>query len=180
MKKTVFLFLTLMMLGINSATAQSHIGKWVADQEFSKQVNDDPNLKIDFVVDFTAKDINLQMSIKAIDEEMIIKCMYTIPGTYTKTGKNVSAKYSPEKAVFKIIDLKTNDAEINQLLASKETKDMIFKMVEDQAKSELKNQIEGMDEFIGVFRNFTIEKVTASKLTLGMGEGAMVSFDRKN
>ena len=57
---------------------------------------------------------------------------------------------------------------------------MIFKMVEDQAKSELKNQIEGMDEFIGVFRNFTIEKVTASKLTLGMGEGEMVSFDRKN
>ncbi len=180
MKKTMFLFLTLMMLGINSVTAQNHIGKWVVGQEFSKLMNDDPNEERSLGLVFTAKDINLQITVKSSDEEMTMKCMFTIPGTYTKSGKNVVAKYEIDKATIKIIDIKTNDAEMNELLASKEGRDMVFKMIETQAGSQIKNQINEFDEFFSLFDNFTIEEVTASELTLGMKEGTMIGFDRTN
>ena len=175
----MFFFLTLMILGINSVTAQNHIGKWVADQEISKLINNDPTMDIALGLVFTAKDINIQFNIKAQDDEMTMKMLCTLPGTYTKSGKNVVAKYAPEKLTLKIIDVKTNDAEINEMLASKEGREMVFKMIEDQAISEMKKQINELDEIINLFGNFTMEKVTATKLILGMSD-TTISFDRSN
>lgn len=166
------------MLGINSATAQSHTGKWKIEQEFRKLLNDDPNLDIDLMLEFSTKDIYLHMVVTTVDEDLTMKCSYTIPGTYTKLGKEVTAKYTPEKSVFKLIDLKSKDPEINKLMASEDTKDFLFAMVESEAKKEILGDIGDMKDFIDLFSKFLIEKVTADLLTLNVNDGAIVNFDR--
>ena len=177
MKKTLLL-LTLMLLGISSMSAQTLIGKWKADKAFSQLVNDDTEMHVDLILQFTVKNLNLQMVIKAEDEEMSMKFEYTIPGTYTKKGKQVTAKYTPDNATFKILSLTTTDEEIQAMLKDESMKKMIYEMLNVEVKMQMKDQLVDLLTFTDLFKEFNVESVTAAKLNLTFKEGAQVGFDR--
>ena len=183
MKKTLFI-LTLMLLGISSMSAQTLIGKWAADQDFKTLmeagVEEDPNFKIDLVLHFTLQNLNLKMLITASDDGMTMKLDYTIPGTYIQSGKQVTAKYDLNKSELKVISIESDDPEFSTLLANKEMKDMIFKMINDQVKEQMKDKLNEMSEFTDIFKQFTIESITASKLKLTFKDNATIGFDRTN
>ena len=179
MKKTLLL-LTLMLLGISSMSAQTLIGKWKADKAFSELVNDDSEMHTDLILQFTAKNLNLQMLIEAADEEMSMKIEYTIPGTYTKKGKQVTANYSLEKATFKLLSLTSTDPELEPLLKDPTTKKMVYDMVEEQAKKEMQGQLTEMYSFTDLFKEFTVESLTATKLNVTFKDSSPVGFDRTN
>lgn len=172
-----------MLLGISSMSAQTLIGEWKADKELKglfAQLNDDPNLKIDLALKFNVKDINLKMLISGESEGIRLIFDYIIPGTYTKAGKQITAKYDLTKSEFKITSLDTNEPEMKQMLENKELRDMIFKMLHDQVKEQMKDQLSEMNDLTKVFESFTVESVTADKLKLTFPEGATFGFDRMN
>lgn len=180
MKKTLLL-LTLMLLGISSMSAQTLIGKWMADKDFKALMKEvaaeDTDTKVDVVLHFTQSNLNLQMVIKAEDEEMSMKFEYTIPGTYTKKGKQVTAKYTPDNATFKILSLTTTDEEMQAMLKDESMKKMIYEMINEQVKIQMKDKLSEMNEFTNTFKEFTIESITANKLKLNI-QNNIIGFDR--
>ena len=101
-----------------------------------------------------------------------------IPGTYTKKGKQVTAKYTPDNATFKILSLTTTDEEIQAMLKDESMKKMIYEMLNVEVKIQMKDQLVDLLTFTDLFKEFNVESVTAAKLNLTFKEGAQVGFDR--
>lgn len=170
-----------MLLGINIMFAQTLIGKWMADKDFKALMKEvaaeDTDTKVDVVLHFTQSNLNLQMVIKAEDEEMSMKFEYTIPGTYTKKGKQVTAKYTPDNATFKILSLTTTDEEMQAMLKDESMKKMIYEMINEQVKIQMKDKLSEMNEFTNTFKELAIESITANKLKLNI-QNNIIGFDR--
>ena len=179
MTKKIFFILSMMMLGITTMSAQSIIGKWAADEDFIKEMElEDKDGKIDIVLNIAQRTISIDVLMNMDDDGDLISMVYSIPGTYTKVGNKVTAKFDEKKADLKVTDIQTNDPDMKAMMKTEEGKKAVLSLVNTMVKSEVAESMKDIAEITTIFQTFTIEGVTAKKLSIKALEEVPVSFNR--
>ena len=179
MTKRVFMLMMLAMIMVGSVNAQSINGRWKASEELKKKMDmtgNDP--KMDIVLDITSTSIAVEIPMSMKDNEMSANMRYRVPGTYTRTGNKVVAKFNTKKADFEVIDFDTNDTEMKAMMKTAEGKKAMLKLLNETLKEQIKDDLKDINDVTKLFKMFTIQKVTDSALTIKMQDEAEGTFTR--
>lgn len=163
MTKRIFIILTMMVLCITTLSAQSIIGKWYADEVAEAM---ELNELGDVVLNIKERTISTDFYINIEDDGAKIKMLYSIPGTYTKSGKKVTAKFNADKTDVKVVDFKTNDPELLAEMKTEKGKKELYEVISSLIESEMGDLVKGLAEISAIFNKFTVKSVTAKTLCL--------------
>lgn len=179
MKKKMLFIALLAILGLGSAVAQDINGRWKADEALKKVMDlKDKDLDMDIVLHFSGNALTIDLPMKGKDDEMTMSLVYSVPGTYTQTGNQVKAKFNTKKASLSVTDLQTNDPEMKAMMKTPEGKKAVLLLINSQVKESMAKDLKDLAEVTKVFESFTIEKVTATALTIRMMSEQTATFVR--
>ena len=175
-----------MMLAIFylSANAQKLEGTYVASDDFLELMKTDfdgDGVWVGLSMFFKGDDVNLIFIYDSIDEEMTLTCGFTYPGKFTKTGNTYKCEFNKNNVGFSIINLETDDPEIEEALYNDETKKQIYKKLEDSLKDTMKPQIKVFSSICDFFNSFSTKWVTFDGYTIVLshdGEKIEIEFDK--
>lgn len=184
MTKRFFFILTMMMISITTLSAQSIIGKWYADDEFIRKLElNDKDGKVDIVLSIKENTISTDILMRVDDNDDKIDMIYSVPGTYTKTGNKVTAKFDVPKAELKVTDIKTSDPEMSEMMKTEEGKKTVLKLVNTMMNAEVGDSMKDMAEITKLFNSFNVKSVNANTLSIVIGDEnsdtMVINFKRK-
>ena len=175
-KLLIFLFVSLLTL---TANAQSLDGTWVADEEFHELLSnfiDDENTEVGFGLLIDDNEINIIVTISVSVEEMSVDCAVVIPGIYSRTGDWVKCQFSNEDVDFKVLEVESDDDEIQALLNDEESHDAVISLIEGMLKENLESSFSDISEITDIFNVFTVTNQSSDTFTIETEEGAEISF----
>ncbi len=144
-----------------SATAQSHIGKWVSNPE-----TDEDGTMV-FVFNFiNKKDIEIGASVSMSDEDAEFNFDITVPGTYTIKDNTLNLNLDTQNTKFDIKKMNFKGETADMIKESPEVEKMIRNMV-TQTIQEQKGEI--LKE-LPVGGDFTIKELTSTRMVLSESE----------
>ena len=149
----LFIILTMMVLCITTLSAQSIIGKWYADEVAEAM---ELNELGDVVLNIKERTISTDFYINIEDDGAKIKMLYSIPGTYTQSGKKVTAKFNADKTDVKVVDFKTNDPELLAEMKTEKGKKELYEVISSLIESEMGDLVKGLAEISEIFNKFTV------------------------
>lgn len=160
--KKLFMLIMSAVFAI-SANAQKLEGTYIASDEFHELMNsfvEDDNVEVGFGVFFNGNDIDLIIAVSAEAEGMEVNCSITYNGKYVRTGNQFKCNFNKDEASFVLNSMKSDDPEIKKALEDDETKDLLYKMVEEMMEESMKSSIEGMSSVCDFFSSFYINSQT--------------------
>lgn len=182
MKKRILFTVVIMLLGVTTMTAQSFTGKWELEKEFFELTETESDgLKLYITLNIDKKNMNVDLLLTSEKDEDgdEISFILSYPSTYTKKGNKVTAAFDYDKAGFKIVDYKTEDPEIANLISTKEGKDTFFALLNSQLQSQRDELLPEMyDAVKTLFSDFTIKDLKAKKLTILSQDEVELNFLR--
>lgn len=175
MKRRLFTLAALMVLAVASLSAQSFVGKWKATEEFEKQMDFEKGM--DLYLETTATDIKVLMIASVQEDGMDMKMQFVMPGTYTRSGDQVKARFNKSKIDFEILDLKTTDPEISAFLKDPEMKKLLYGLIKEQAMQD-SDAKEAIGPLAEAFETFTISSLTQSTMTVMLQDALELKLTR--
>lgn len=184
MKKRIIFILTMILLGITNLPAQSYQGRWFADEKTMEELG----LDLDILEDAGLKDFSLLLNISkgsikvdllfsGKEEDITYYMIYSTPGTYSRKGNKVHARFDPDKAKFRVSNLKSEDKETKKLLKIEEFKKEMLKSLSMMIREEMGEDAKSLSYMAELFQEFTIERVSDDRLTINV-DGDKLRFHR--
>ncbi len=176
-----FFILTAMLMLAFSTYAQQLEGLWSGSDKFSKKINkdiDDPDVKATVGLLFGKADVYMILFLTAESDGMKMDIAFTVPGTYTRDGNHVTCVFKKEETEFSLRDIESDDPSLKTMLSSEETKAVTLQMFEGQIKGAMKEMLPEMAELSNIFKDFTINSITETKMLLQLDKKTEAEFDK--
>ncbi len=174
-----FLILLTMALLSENINAQQLEGTYLASREFHTLMNsfiEEDNVDVDFCLNFNKNVINIIVTIHVSSKEMDIDCNLTIPGTYQRTGDRMFCKFDKKSTGFSLTDIRSDDPEIKEVLNSDESREGLYKLLEDMMREEMESEMSDISEVSDVFQRFTIKSQTSNTITVILEDELEIRF----
>lgn len=179
--KNFFAIASMLMLTL-SVGAQSIEGVWMVDQEFADLINervDKESIDVDMDLSFKESEVKVILICTVGSEDMNMKIEITFPGTYVMEGNHLTCDFDKEKVDFNIVDIKTEDPEMKEMLGDEASKQMVLSMVRNAVKKEMAPYTKEMGVLTDTYTSFDVKSVTETELTLSIAGGHEVTFTKK-
>ena len=161
--RKIFFVATMVLLSAISMNAQEkYEGSWLSGSSFEKYVDAQlPDIDADFVAPFYLEMMGGEITCGVyimIESNQIgkINMLATIPGTYTKEGKNIKADFDKDKLKMSLVDIDLNDPEAQESMKDPATKKMVMTMIEGQIKQQMGQQAKQIVKMADAFSDFEI------------------------
>lgn len=155
MKKT-FLLMALMLLTVGSMQAQSLYGKWQTDMS-----DDEMNAQMFFTFSQSGT-CDMSIAIVLEDDEMgSMEFLFTLPGTFTRTGDQLHIELDKSRIQMKLGEMKWK-GEMAEMAKDPATKELI----ENMLKAEMEKQKNDKANEFPDDLDCTIKQLTSTTLEL--------------
>ena len=179
MKKVIsFVLMTMIAVSMN---AQDITGKWMANDEFNDELNQSAgqegvNFKLGLGIDNSTIKLSLYCNVEADGMQMVF--YIGVPGVYERSGQHVTSTFDENGMELTILDLKSDDPELKEMLANEGTKTMLFAMLQDQMKEQSGELKAGINKMSETFKEFDVKSVSDTNLVIEV-DGTDVNFVKK-
>ena len=121
--------------------------------------------------------IKVDLLFSGKEEGITYYMIYSTPGTYSRKGNKVHARFDPDKAKFRVSNLKSEDKETKKLLKIEEFKKEMLKSLSMMIREEMGEDAKSLSYMAELFQEFTIERVSDDRLTINV-DGDKLRFHR--
>ena len=176
--RKVLLLLTMALLS-QSIKAQELEGTYIASREFHTLMNsfvEEENVDVDFSLFFNKNIINILVTVHVSSEGMDIDCVLTIPGTYQRTGNRMHCTFNKKSTSFALKDIRSENPEIKEVLSSDESRDGLYKLLEEMMREDMESEMSDISEVSDVFQNFTIKSQTSNIIIVVLEDEMEIKF----
>ena len=174
-----FLILLTMVLLSQNINAQQLEGTYQASREFHTLMNsfvEEDNVDVDFSLFFNRNVINIIVTVHVSSEGMDIDCDLTIPGTYQRTGDRMLCKFNKKSTDFALTGIRSDDPEIQKVLNTDESREGLYKLLEEMMREEMESEMSDISEVSNVFQRFTIKSQTSRTITVILEDEMEITF----
>ncbi len=171
-----------MMLLTITAGAQSLDGTWKFNQEATESLNalmkpqmpQEIDMNLTPGLKFNGNDVSFMIwaSFGAEGTSMAIEIV--VPGTFTRDDNQVSCNYDIDHLDFNITDIKSDDPQMNAMLAEPAAKAMVLGMIKQKMKESIGQGKNGFALMVKAFETFSIKELTETQLTILLGESELI------
>lgn len=127
------------------------------------------------------KDVFLAMQGAYAEDGSNIVIAFEFPGTYTLKKDKVTTRFDKSKGELKILSIESDDPDIQQMIATEESRKAFYELMSSMVKEQLKDQmadVEGsVSEMLDALQVFKVVTLTANQMTLSIGNET-ASFER--
>ena len=170
MKKT-FIILVLLISAAMGVQAQSLVGTWKGVTE----TDDDGDKTTMFYVFKLGNKVDMKMLFETEDDEIgKMEFAYSMPGTYTRNGQEMTVHFDPKQSKAKLEKIVFTAELVEEFKTNPEMKDLVLDMLQEEINKEMKKQFENETSYDG---DLTIKQLTATKLVIEDGDETL-SFTR--
>ena len=176
--RKVLILLTMASLS-QFIEAQQLEGTYLASKEFHTLINsfvDADNVDVDFSLYFNKNIMNILVTVHVSSQEMDIDCVLTIPGAYQRSGNRMHCTFNKKSTRFALTDIRSENPEIKEVLSSDESRDGLYKLLEEMMREDMESEMSDISEVSDVFQNFTIKSQTSNIITVVLEDNMEIKF----